>query len=443
MKREFYILALDIGTSSTKAGLFDQDYRLTISDKVDYGYETLGMKVQMDPEKIWRAFLEVAGKLRDYANKIDLVVQCVLSPSLIPMDESGNALYPSILHWDRRSAEQGRKALALIGKERFLNLAGNLPYPGGISLTGLLWLKEKESGIFKKAFKFGHMNTFFIKRLTGQWSIDPTNASLTGLYNTVAYSDWIEEFCQEFEIPLEKLPPVIPCLKIVGSVTREVAHATGIRSGTPVLMGSNDTSSAALGAGVLENGQILNISGSGELLAICLDRPIPDERYYLRTHPLPGRWLLFDLTLAGFALEWFRLQFCREMSEEEFYQSYLKGILHEGRKTPVRFHPYLAGDRTSLKQKKASFSGLTLSTSRDECLYAIMEAVTGRTERLLNKMGKAIELDKVIHLTGGAANQALMDYKKRRFPEFDIAVMEDCALHGCAFMARKILEGNS
>ena len=442
MKRKFYILALDIGTSSTKAGLFDQDYNLVITDKVEYAYETTGMKVQMDPEKIWRAFLEVTGKLREYANKIELIVQCVLSPSLIPMDSSGNALYPSILHWDRRSARQGRTALALIGKERFLSLAGNLPYPGGISLTGLLWLKEKESEIFKKAFKFGHMNTFFIKRLTGQWSIDPTNASLVGLYNTVAYGDWIEEFCQELEIPLGKLPPVIPCLKIVGSVTREVADETGIRSGTPVLMGSNDTSSAALGAGVLESGQILNISGSGELLAICLDRPIPDEKYYLRAHPLPGRWLLFDLTLAGFAFEWFRLQFCREMGEEEFYQSYLPSILSERRRTPVRFHPYLAGDRTSLKQKRASFSGLTLSTSRDECLYAVMEAVINRTERLLNKVKKGIELEKMIRLTGGAANQALMDYKKRRFPEYEIVVMEDCALHGCAFMARKILEGS-
>jgi len=441
MKREFYTLALDIGTSSTKAGLFDQEYNLVFTDKVDYAYETVGMKVQIDPEKIWRAFLEVVRKLGAYASKIELVVQCVLSPSLIPMDESGNALYPSILHWDRRSPEQGRKALSLIGKERFLRLAGNLPYPGGISLTGLLWLKEKEGDIFRKAFKFGHMNTFFIRRLTGQWSIDPTNASLTGLYNTVDYTDWIEEFCQEFEIPLEKLPPVIPCLKIVGAVTQEVADATGIRSGTPVLMGSNDTSSAALGAGVLESGQILNISGSGELLAICLDRPIPDEKYYLRTHPLPGRWLLFDLTLAGFALEWFRLQFCREMGEEEFYQSYLKNILLERRKTPVRFHPYLAGDRTSLKQKRASFSGLTLSTSRDDCLYAIMEAVTHRTERLLNKMRKAIELDRIIHLTGGGAGQVLMDYKKIRFPEFEIVVMEDCALHGCAFMAKRILEG--
>lgn len=125
-KGRHYILALDIGTSSLKAGLFDQNDNLVTTDKVDYPFETEGMNVQMDPEKIWKAFLKVAGRLGDYSGRIELVVQCVLSPSLIPMDESGNPLYPSIIHWDRRSVLQARKALSLIGKERFLRLAGNL-----------------------------------------------------------------------------------------------------------------------------------------------------------------------------------------------------------------------------------------------------------------------------------------------------------------------------
>jgi len=435
-----FILALDIGTSSLKAGLFDQGYNLVLTDKEDYAYDTRGMHVQMDPEKIWKAFLNVAQKLKDYSDRVELIVQCVLSPSLIPMDEAGDPLYPSIIHWDRRSVKQAREALFLIGKEKFLALAGNLPYPGGISLTSLLWIKEKEPEIFGKAFKFGHMNTFFLKRLTGNWSIDPTNASLTGLYNTAANSGWIKEFTEAFGVPDEKLPPVVQCLEIVGKVTQEVTSLTGLKSGTPVLMGSNDTSSATLGAGVLENGQILNISGSGELLAICLDRPIPDEKYYLRNHPLPNRWIAFDLTTGGFALEWFWSQFCREMREEEFYDSYLAGILKEERRTTVKFLPHLAGDRTSLQQKKASFSGLTLATRREDCLYAVSEAILDRTRTLLKKMARKTKLDTTIYLTGGRANEALLDYKRRRLPGFEIVVKEDCALYGCAVMARKHLE---
>jgi len=145
---------------------------------------------------------------------------------------------------------------------------------------------------------------------------------------------------------------------------------------------------------------------------------------------------MFNLTTSGFALEWFRSQFCKEMDEKEFYESYLEKILSEKRKCPVKFHPHLAGDRTSFIQKKASFTGLTLSTERDDCLYAVMEAISGRTEKTLNEMAKRIELDKVIHLTGGGANEVLLSYKRSRFPGFDIVVKEDCALHGCAYMAR-------
>jgi len=435
-----YILALDIGTSSLKVGLFNRNLQMLTTRRAEYSYHSSGMCFQIEPEKVWKAFLKVMEELRDYLNKVELIVPCVFSPALMALDEDGNALYPAIIHWDRRSVKQAKEALAKVGKEKFLRIAGNIPYPGGISLTSILWLKEKKKKVFEKAFKFGHMNTFFVKRLTDQWSIDPTNASLTGLYNTIAYSDWSEEMAEELEVPVEKLPPVVPSTEIVGKVTREVARNTGIRFGTPVMMGSNDTSSAAVGAGVLESGQILSISGSSEILTICMDRPIPDEKYYLRTHPLPNKWLMFDITTGGFALEWFRSQFCREMSQEEFYHSYLKKLLKKKMSYRVNFNPHLAGDRTSLRQKKASFSGLTLSTTRDDCMFALMEGTVGRMKKTLQKMAKLIDLNKTIYLTGGGANEALIDYKRRLFSGFNIVVKNNCSLAGCAFMAKMKLK---
>lgn len=440
MNKKFYILALDIGTSSLKVGLFNRSLQMVTTGRAEYSYRSFGMCFQIEPEKVWKAFLKVMEELRDYLNKVELVVPCVFSPALMALDEDGNALYPAIIHWDRRSVKQAKEALAKVGKEKFLHIAGNIPYPGGISVTSILWLKQKKKKVFEKAFKFGHMNTFFVKRLTNKWSIDPTNASLTGLYNTIAYSDWSEEMARQLEIPVEKLPPVVPSTEIVGKVTREVARSTGIRFGTPVMMGSNDTSSAAVGAGVLKSGQILNISGSSEILTICMDRPIPHEKYYLRTHPLPHKWLMFDITTGGFALEWFRSQFCREMSQEEFYNSYLKKLLEKKISSSVNFNPYLAGDRTSLRQKKASFSGLTLTTTRDDCMFALMEGTVGRMKKTLEKMAKLIDMDKTIYLTGGGANEALMGYKRRLFSGFNIVVKDNCSLQGCAFMAKMKLE---
>lgn len=433
------LLVLDVGTSSLKAAVFDEHFVPVAKEKVEYTYEAEGLKMQIDVERVWNALVTATRRFQKegYFRNLELVVPCVFSPALIAMDEEGKPLYPAIIHWDRRSAKQAKKALSIIGKERFLGTSGNIPYPGGISVTSLLWLKEEEKEIFRRAFQFGHLNTFLLKRLTGRWAIDPTNASITGLYDTVGGSGWCESIARELGIPLEKLPPVFSCLEVVGEVTKEAAQVTGIPSGTPVLMGSNDTSAAALGAGLLESGQILNISGSSEIITICLDRPLPHEKYYLRTHPLPGRWLAYDIVIGGFALDWFFEQFCREMTREEFYTSYLQRVL-EGRGNKVRFVPYLTGDRTDLRQCTGALFGLTLSTTREDCLYALVEAMVNRMQRTLTMMAEHLPLSRTLVLTGGGV-KALVDYKRRVFQDFSVEVKEDCSLWGCVEMAKRVL----
>jgi len=434
-----YVLVLDIGTSSLKAAVFDERFTPVVRERVEYAYEAEGLEMQIDVERVWNALATATQRFQKegHLKGLELVVPCVFSPALIAMDEEGNPLYPAIIHWDRRSVKQAKKALSVIGKERFLGIAGNIPYPGGISVTSLLWLKEEREEIFRKAFRFGHLNTFLLKRLTGRWTIDPTNASITGLYDTVGRSGWCESITRELGIPLEKLPPVFSCLEVVGGVTEEAARITGIPSGTPVLLGSNDTSAAALGAGLLESGQVLNISGSSELIVICLDRPLPHEKYYLRTHPLPGKWLMYDIVIGGFALDWFFEQFCREMTREEFYTSYLQKVL-EGRGNRVRFVPYLTGDRTDLRQRTGALFGLTLSTTREDCLYALVEAIVNRMEKTLAMMAERLPLSRTLVLTGGGI-KALADYKRKVFRDFSIEVKEDCSIWGCVEMAKRVL----
>lgn len=74
-------------------------------------------------------------------NSLSVAEHTVAFILALVLDEDGNALYPAIIHWDRRSVKQAKEALAKVGKEKFLRIAGNIPYPGGISVTSILWLK--------------------------------------------------------------------------------------------------------------------------------------------------------------------------------------------------------------------------------------------------------------------------------------------------------------
>jgi xylulokinase len=431
-------LALDIGTSSMKAGLFDADERLLRTQTVDYALENEGASVSIDPETIWRAFLSVTRGLGADASRVQCIAPCALSPSLVLMDRDGMPLYPAILHWDRRSVREAREALAAIGRDAFLEKAGNIPYPGSISLSSLLWVRRHEPQVFHRCFMAGHMSTFFVRRLTGRWAFDPTNASLTGLYDTAGRTGWIPGFCRELGVPTGILPPVVECAEQVGSVSAEAARESGLVQGTPVLMGSNDTSAACLGAGVTEPGQILDIAGSAELLAVCLDRPVAGEKHHLRVHPLPGRWIAFTIIVNGFALEWFRRQFCPDMDESAFYGTWLEGLLAAGGSTPVRFVPHLLGDRTSFSDRRGSFTGLTLSTTREELALAIVESAADRVRADLRRLSHSVALDGVIRLTGRRAGPALGAYKQRRLPGYGFERRENCTLLGCAVMSRTL-----
>ena len=366
------------------------------------------------------------------------VAACALSPSLVLMDRDGQPLYPAILHWDRRSVREARESLAVIGRTDFLGRAGNIPYPGSISLSSLLWIRRHEPQVFQRCFMAGHVNTWFLRRLTGRWAFDPTNASLTGLYDTVGRTGWITDFCRELGVPTGILPPVIECEDQVGTVSPQAARETGITEGTPVLMGSNDTSAACLGAGVIEPGQVLDIAGSAELLAVCLDRPVAGEKHHLRVHPVPGRWIAFTIIVNGFALEWFRAQFCREMDEAAFYGEYLERLLSEDRSTAVRFVPHMLGDRTSFSDRAGSFSGLTLATTRDELALAIVQSASNRVRADLRRLSRCVALEKHVFLTGRRAGPALTAYKEKRLRGYRFERRENCTLLGCAVMSRKM-----
>ncbi len=430
------ILSADFGTTSVKLSILDEELAILQAHKQEYTYQVDGRRVQIDPDVVFRAFVNGISAFGDSLRTIDVLSLCVLCPSLIAMDREGRPLYPAIIHLDRRSSAQSRQALKIVGKKRFLEINGNLPFPGGISLTSIMWIKQHHPSLYAETFCFGHMNTYLHRLFADRFVIDPTNASFTGLYETLSWGGWSEELCGELGIERAKLPRIVSSDAVVGTLTGGAAGLTGLRSGIPVVMGSNDTSHAALGAGAVENGSILNVSGSNEIITITTDRPIPHEKVYLRTHAVRGRWLVLAITVGGGALEWFRREFYRDIDKNNFYERYLPGFVTEKfRKTDVRFAPYLAGDRHSISQKKAAFRGITLESTREDLLAALLTGIFEPIHLVLDIYGKQVSLRREVVLTGGMVNQAYLEFKRRQFKGFTFRRVNECSTLGNGKMA--------
>ena len=128
------------------------------------------------------------------------------------------------------------------------------------------------------------------------------------------------------------------------------------------------------------------------------------------------------------------------MDKKVFYETYLPEVLQETTTTEI-FHPHLSGNRFSMTQQRGVFSGLTLSTTREDLIRAVARGVMKPMEITLTECQKHTQLSKSIFLTGGGANEALKHYKENTvFAGYTFTLRQECSLVGVAKLAAKHLE---
>ena len=230
-----FLLAIDIGTTNTKAALFRPDGTVvcTASRRHKVSSPKEGF-AEHDAEKIWWA--ETVAVCREItacdgvdSGKIRAIGISSLSPALLPVDEDGNALYPAMLYnLDRRSVGEGKEL-----SEKFSI--------GPLS-TGpkILWLKKNVPEIFKKAAYFVGTPSFIVNKLTGNMLADHAAYTIGGMPYDPKNMRWDEAMCEACGITPEKLPPLKYGSEVGGYVTAEAAQLTGLQAGTPVTVGTGD-----------------------------------------------------------------------------------------------------------------------------------------------------------------------------------------------------------
>ncbi|MGH0052462.1 MAG: FGGY-family carbohydrate kinase, partial [Sphaerochaetaceae bacterium] len=237
--------------------------------------------------------------------------------------------------------------------------------------------------------------------------------------------------CEQCGIPIEILPPLAEPGSQEGFLTLEMANLCGLQEGIPVALGTNDAASALMGAGNSHNGDILNISGSSEMVSVLTNIPRIDDRYYLRCSAVPGLWQIYATTAGGFALDWFRKEFCKEMDEQSFFQHEFSLVVEEYlAKTKVHFKPYLAGDRQSLTPKTGVFSGLTLYSTREDLLAAMLLGIHEPIRTVIQTCETFMQLSNTIRLTGGMVNPAYLQVKQMLFPNYRFEFLSNCPIIG-------------
>ncbi len=300
-----FIIGIDVGTQSVKAGLVNlDDMRLTRIASRDYPSGAL-----QAPDALWQATCAAVRELTESAGG---TVECVgLSGQM-----HGTVLYDSedrvigqIINWQDERANAPSKRFGgkttvqqmteLIGPEFFTDLGVDVMASGFLGAT-LFHIKEFERETFSKVAHVLLPTDFIRRRLTGggPYTTDVTNAFSTGVFNT-RESAWHEECISRLGLPRGMFPEVGMPGDSAGVVGRTAAQLTGLPEGTPVALGGGDNQMSMVGSGVFspDSPLLINIGTSGQVCAVT-DRYIKiagvDTRSFIR-----GRFALVGAGITG------------------------------------------------------------------------------------------------------------------------------------------------
>ena len=378
-------LGIDVGSSSVKAMLASDDgTQVSVASAPCSMQHPQPGHAEADPELWWDAVVEAVTSLDTAGARIRGIGVSVLYPALLLLDANMLPLRPAILYCDGRSDAESEELLRHFGHARACELTGNAFPAGSAAITSLLWLRKHEPETFERADRIGLANTFIVHKLTGEFTTDFSNASLSGLYDTGA-NEWSAELCTLAGIAQRALPPPMPGGQPAGRLSREAAAQLQLPAGLPVAAGAGDTVCSALGIGITAPAELFVSCGSTNCFAGLSERPGFDNGLVNTSYLDDRTWINIGSTNAsGSAIDWFVRTFLGVGADayERFFDLC-------GRSSPgaggIVFLPYLAGERTPLydPRARALFFGMSMASSLADTARSVAEGVCHADRHIL------------------------------------------------------------
>jgi xylulokinase len=442
------LLGIDVGTGGTRAILINEQGKVTHSataEHIPFQSPRTGWAEQ-DPQDWWRAagsavkqVLSVSDVKADEVGCIGLTGQM---HGAVLLDDSHRVLRPSIIWCDQRSDEECKQITQKLGAARLIELTCN-PALTGFTLPKLLWVKQNEPDLWKRAGSVLLPKDYVRLRMTGDRATDVADASGTLLFD-VTGRRWSEQMLEASGVDGRWLPQVFESPEVTGTVSVQGAEATGLRVGTPVVAGAGDQAAGAVGMGIVKPGAVSATIGTSGVVFAATDRPAldPGGRVHTFCHAVPGRWHVMGVTqAAGLSLRWFRDQF--GAGTDDGRDPYDRLSEEASTVAPgadgVLWAPYLMGERTPHldPHARAALVGLAANHTRAHVVRAIFEGVAFSLKDSFEIFAEMKVPVTTIRLGGGGARSQLWRQIQADVyhNEVEVVEAEEGAAYGAALLA--------
>lgn len=415
-----YVLALDQGTTSSRAILFDRNGNIVKISQKEFRqiYPNPGW-IEHNPLEIWETQLNAAREVLNGINKEE--VACIgitnqRETTVLWDKNTGQPVYNAIV-WQSRQTSEICDQLKKSGMEPYIKENTGLVVDAYFSGTKIKWILDNVTGVRERAEKgeilFGTIDTWLVWKLTGGKAhiTDYSNASRTMIYN-IRELNWDEKILHELNIPANVLPEVRQSSEIYENTVKDIF---GVE--IPISGIAGDQQSALFGQLCFQEGMMKNTYGTGCFMLMNTGEKIVKSNKGLITtiswgvdnkveYALEG-----SIFVAGAAIQWLRdeLKIIHDAADSEYF----------ARKVDDSNGVYVVPAFTGLgaphwdMYARGAIVGLTRGTNRNHIIRATLESIAYQTKDVIEAM---IE-DSGINLTalkvdgGATANNFLMQFQ--------------------------------
>lgn len=413
------VLTIDLGTSGPKAAVVDDAAHVLGAARASVP-TLLGedRSAEQDPDAVWHATSDsIRGALAAAGVSAASIVAIAVSSqysSIVPIGADGAALGNMMLWMDQRGSPKRLRALDGYPRSadsplqllHWLRVHGLAPVDGSMSLNHMRWIKYAEPDRYAQTVCFLEPVDFLTMRFTGRATANRCSAHMMMLTDNrgSGASAWDPDLVRRSLIDADKLPEFVEVGSQIGGVLPEVAESLGLRPGTPVLAGINDTQAGAVAAGACFGDHAGIAIGTSSVITTGIAKKKTNPFKSLFTIPSPfgsDHLVSGENGVAGVAVDHFLDELCfaddafagPAASDIDRYEAFNLAVRSSSpTQSRVLFLPWLQGSIAPAADggMRGGFLNVGLNTTRADLARAVLEGVALNLRWLLGPVEKFV-----------------------------------------------------
>lgn len=357
-----WYIGIDLGTTNIKAVAYcPESYELPnilhFSEQTPKTYPSGSSVYEYDANALFDACIRVLTRLTaklEHPNIRSISVSSMAESGVL-MDRTNRPISTSITWFDPRTLPQAEALSSLLGREHIYEITGQL-CSNKFGITKLLWYRQNQSSLFSAAQRWLSINDYILYRLSGELVCDYSIASRTMAFD-IHTLRWSDEILSAAQLPHSMFPQAVPGATMIGTLRPEITAALGLREAPAVVTGGHDHACAAVGAGAIVPGSVLDSMGTSEVAVFPINEAITSPALYAaqaNIYPHCSDTLyrvLTSMQACGASMNWFLNTLGSGIGQEAAAtgvdaHAYLQDVAEACEECPeLQYYPFLRGSQ--------------------------------------------------------------------------------------------------